>query len=125
MKSVLFCFIFLIQSVVFSQQDTTIYSIVDKEAQFPGGTAGMMKWLQENIVYPHEEIGGEIISRIFISFIVETDGRISQPTVISKCESCSKILENLILSSPQWTPAQLNGRNVRFKYLLPMYICFE
>lgn len=85
----------------------------------------MMKWLQENIVYPHEVIGSEINRRIFITFIVETDGRISQPTVISKCENCSNILENLIQSSPQWTPAQLNGRNVRSKYLLPMYIDFD
>lgn len=108
-----------------AQQDTTIYSIVDKEAEFPGGMSGMMKWLQENIVYPNEVIGNEIISRIFISFIVETDGRISQPTVISKCENCSKIVENLILSSPQWIPAQLNGRNVRSKYLLPMHIDFD
>lgn len=108
-----------------AQQDTTVYSYVDQEAEFPGGGAAMMKWLQENIVYPHEVIGNENYSRIYLSFIIETDGRISQPTVITKCENCSKILENLILSSPQWTPAQLNGRNVRSKYLLPMHIDFD
>jgi protein TonB len=107
------------------QQDTTIYSIVDKEAEFPGGTSAMIKWLHENIVYPNEIIGGEIINRIYITFIVETDGSISQPTVVSKCENCSKILENLIISSPKWTPAQLNGRNVRSKYVLPMHIDFD
>jgi len=85
----------------------------------------MMKWLQENIVYPKEVIGGEIINRIYITFIVETDGSISGPTVVSECENCSKIVENLIMSSPLWTPAQLNGRNVRSKYLIPMNIDFD
>ncbi|TXI85277.1 MAG: hypothetical protein E6Q38_00730 [Crocinitomicaceae bacterium] len=108
-----------------AQQDTTIYTTVDKEAEFPGGTAAMMSWLQNNLVYPNEITGGEIINRIYVTFIIEVDGRISQPTVVSKCENCSKILENLILSSPLWTPAQLNGRNVRSKYLLPMHIDFD
>jgi len=103
-----------------AQQDTTIYSTVDKEAEFPGGPAAMMTWIQNNLVYPNEITGGEIINRIYVTFIIEVDGRISQPTVVSKCENCSKILENLILSSPLWTPAQLNGRNVRFKYYLPI-----
>jgi protein TonB len=108
-----------------AQQDTTIYSTVDKEAEFPGGTAAMMKWMQENIVYPNEIIGGEIINRIYITFMVETDGKISQPTVISNCENCSKIVENLIQSSPLWIPAQLNGRPVRSKYILPLHIDFD
>ena len=98
---------------------------VDKEAEFPGGPAAMMTWIQNNLVYPNEITGGEIINRIYVTFIIEVDGRISQPTVVSKCENCSKILENLILSSPLWTPAQLNGRNVRSKYVLPMHIDFD
>jgi protein TonB len=108
-----------------AQQDTTIYSTVDKEAEFPGGPAAMMTWIQNNLVYPNEITGGEIINRIYVTFIIEVDGRISQPTVVSKCENCSKILDNLILSSPLWTPAQLNGRNVRSKYVLPMHIDFD
>lgn len=86
----------------------------------------MMAWVQKNLVYPLEAVENNLVdSRIYITFIVETDGRISQPTVISKCENCSNILENLIQSSPQWTPAQLNGRNVRSKYIIPMHIDFD
>ena len=68
MKSVLFCFILLIQSVVFSQQDTTVYSIVDMEAEFPGGGAALNVWLMQNMTFVDEN---ELpTSKIFFELII-------------------------------------------------------
>lgn len=104
-----------------AQQDSTIYSIVDKEAEFQGGVAAMMAWVQKNLVYPLEAVENNLVnSRIFITFIIEIDGSLSQTTVNTKCESCANSFIKLLQKSPKWTPAQLNGRNVRFKYYLPI-----
>jgi protein TonB len=109
-----------------AQQDSTIYSIVDKEAEFQGGVAAMMAWVQKNLVYPLEAVENNLVdSRIYITIIVETDGSLSQITVNTKCESCANSFITLMQTSPNWIPAQLNGRNVRSKYIIPMHIDFD
>ena len=123
MKSVLFCCIFLIQSVVFSQQDTTIYSIVDKEVEFTGGFASMNAWLLQNMNFFEEnELPN---SQIMFELIIEADGILSSIENIRGLRLTPESIEQLISTSPKWTPAQLNGRNVRSKYLLPMHIDFD
>ncbi len=83
----------------------------------------MMAWVQKNLVYPLEAV--ENNSRIYITFIVETDGTLSQITVNTKCEPCTNSFNTLMQTSPNWIPTQLNGRNVRSKYVLPMHIDFD
>jgi protein TonB len=123
MKSVLFCCIFLIQSVVFSQQDTTIYSIVDKEVEFTGGFASMNAWLLQNMNFFEEnELPN---SQIMFELIIEADGILSSIENFRGLRLTPESKEQLISTSPKWTPAQLNGRNVRSKYLLPMHIDFN
>lgn len=123
MKSVLFCCIFLIQRVVFSQQDTTIYSIVDEEAQFTGGFASMNAWLFQNMNFFEEnELPN---SQIMFELIIEADGILSSIENVRGLRLTPESIEQLISTSPKWTPAQLNGRNVRSKYLLPMHIDFD
>lgn len=123
MKSVLFCCIFLIQSVVFSQQDTTIYSIVDKEVEFTGGFASMNAWLLQNMNFFEEnELPN---SQIMFELIIEADGILSSIENVRGLRLTPESIEQLISTSPKWTPAQLNGRNVRSKHLLPMHIDFD
>jgi hypothetical protein len=123
MKSVLFCCIFLIQSVVFSQQDTTIYSIVDKEVEFTGGFASMNAWLLQNMNFFEEnELPN---SQIMFELIIEADGILSSIENVRGLRLTPESKEQLISTSPKWTPAQFNGRNVRSKYLLPMHIDFN
>jgi protein TonB len=118
MKSVLFCFILLIQSVVFSQEDTTIYSTVDKEAEFPGGGAALNVWLMQNMTFINEN---ELpTSKIFFELIIEADGTLSSIKNVRGLKLTDENIQKLISSSPKWTPAQVNGRNVRFKYYLPI-----
>lgn len=125
MRFILFFFI-LFQGIAFSQQDTTVYSYVDQEAEFPGGVAAMMAWLQKNLVYPTDAIEHSLTdSRTYISFIVESNGTLSQIIINSKCESCKKSILTLMQNSPNWIPAVLNGNYVRSRFILPLNICLE
>jgi len=106
-----------------AQQDTTIYSIVDKDAEFPGGGAAMNKWLFQkmNFVYENELP----TSKMFLELIIETDGTLSSIKNVRGLKLTDEAIQKLISTSPKWTPAQLNGRNVCSKYLLPMHIDFD
>lgn len=122
MRFILFFFI-LFQGIAFSQQDTTIYSIVDKEAEFPGGVAAMMAWLMKDINFVEEN---ELpTSKMFLELIIETDGTLSSIKNVRGLKLTDEAIQKLISTSPKWTPAQLNERNVRSKYIISMYIDFH
>ena len=122
MRFILFFFI-LFQGIAFSQQDTTIYSIVDKEAEFPGGVSAMMAWLMKDINFVEEN---ELpTSKMFLELIIETYGTLSSIKNVRGLKLTDEAIQKLISTSPKWTPAQLNERNVRSKYIISMYIDFH
>lgn len=64
-------------------------------------------------------------SQIFFELIIEADGRLSSFENVRGLRLTPEAIQKLISTSPKWIPTQLNGRNVRFKYLLPMHIDFD
>ena len=54
-----------------------IIEFPDVEAAFPGGPAAMQKWIAENVQYPETSIDLNEQGRVYLSFVVETDGSIS------------------------------------------------
>ena len=86
----------------------------------------MMAWVQKNLIYPSDAIEHSLTdSRTYISFIVESNGTLSQIIINSKCESCKKSILTLMQNSPNWIPAVLNGNYVRSRFILPLNICLE
>jgi hypothetical protein len=55
----------------------SIYNVVAKNAEFPGGFEACYKWLAEHLRYPKlcQEFG--VQGRVIISFVVEKDGSIT------------------------------------------------
>ena len=54
-----------------------IVDFPDVEAGFPGGPAAMMKWINDNIKYPQTSIEMNEQGRVFLSFVVETNGSVA------------------------------------------------
>ncbi len=110
--------IFICPFVLFSQEKSNeVHTFIDEEAQFPGGYSAMMKFMNENLEnYPVE-------GKLFLRIIVEKDGTISDVTVvkaIEECPECSNNAIQVIKSMPQWTPAKVQGKNVRTYFNLPI-----
>lgn len=57
-------------------------------------------------------------SKMFLELIIETDGTLSSIKNVRGLKLTDEAIQKLISTSPKWIPAQLNGRNVRFKYYL-------
>lgn len=96
----------------------------DVDAQFPGGAAAMQQWISENVVYPQEaiEIGDE--GKVYLSFIVEPDGSLSNVQVIrSVSGSLDKEALRVTNKMPKWSPGEAQGKRVRTRCRLP--IVFE
>lgn len=102
-------------------EDTSIHSMAGLELKpdFPGGMAKFYKFIADKYDAPTDEDfkGG----KIFISFVVEKDGQLTDIKVLrdpgfGTKEAAIKLLK----SCPKWTPGEQNGKKVRVLYSLPI-----
>lgn len=121
-RSILFLLLF-VSNISYSQKDTMIYEVQDVEPEFPGGFDAMLTWVQTSLMdqsYTSEE--STCLSSIFIEFVVEQDGTISNVKTRNKCNSDLSHFEKLFLESPKWTPGKKKDQIVRSRYRMPLTI---
>ena len=122
--------------VMFAQSDgvntTSNYTVVgddgyicvqyEKWPEFPGGQQEMLKYIQENLIYPKLALKKQIQGRSICQFIVEKDGSISHIRVVrsSGNKSLDRAAIRVIKTMPKWTPGRLQGKIVRTTYVLPV-----
>lgn len=98
-----------------------IIEFPDVEAGFPGGFIEMSKWINKNIVYP--EISLEMMDqgKVYISFVVEKDGTITDIKIdrsISK--ELDKEAKRIVRLMPKWVAGETKGEKVRTRCSLPI-----
>jgi hypothetical protein len=93
----------------------TIYSKVYSLAYFKGDDSAFNKFIKMHVVYP--ENSGNVEVQIFISFIVETNGELSNVKAHLQNNSekyfYKESLRLVNLSSGMWKPAYRNGKPLR------------
>lgn len=98
-----------------------IIEFPDVEPSFPGGSQAMIDFIKQNIVYPDIAKGEEIYGRVYCSFVVEPDGKLTNITVDrSPNEVLSKEAIRVIELMPSWIPGESQGKKVRMKVRLPI-----
>ncbi len=123
-----------------------VFSIVDEQPEFPQGMPALFKFLGQNIKYPKSarDAGGQ--GTVYVGFIVETDGSITNVNIkknvpvtvrdtITLIETNgvkgNKIVEKMdyslgkeavrvISMMPKWKPGKKDGKEVRVVYTLPI-----
>jgi len=100
-----------------------IHSFVSLENPpvYPGGIAEFYKFLGENIKYPEQAKQNKIQGNVFVSFVVEKSGAISNVKVdrglgYGTDEEALRVLA----LSPNWEPGTQNNKPVRVKYNIPI-----
>ena len=98
-----------------------VFMVVEKMPEFPGGTAELMKFLQQNIKYPEQARKDSIQGRVIVQFTIKKTGEVSNTTVI---RSVSPELDaeaiRVINAMPLWTPGEQKGEPVNVKFTLPI-----
>ncbi len=113
------------QNVVKSREapevDKTVHDFVEKNPTFPGGEAELLNFLNKNIKYPRFAQESSIQGRVYVQFVIERDGSVSDvKTVRDIGGGCGKEAERVVRSMPKWSPGEQNGRPVRVRYTLPV-----
>jgi len=101
--------------------DDTVYEVVEKMPQFPGGSNGLFSFLIENIKYPAKAERNGIKGRVIVKFVVLKDGTIDD---IEVAQSVHQDLDaeavRLIKIMPKWQPGEQRGQAVNCRYTLPV-----
>ena len=109
---------------VFSEKDrdgNEAFDVVEQMPSFPGGVNALMAYLSSSMKYPPEAEKKGLQGRVILSFIVETDGSISNVEIK---KSIHPLLDaeaiRVVKAMPQWYPGKHKGQPVRVKYTLPL-----
>lgn len=103
-----------------------IYDIAEKNPNFPGGKEALNLWIAQNLKYPEAAVAQGVEGRVYVQFVVNADGSISDTRIIrSPDESLSMEVIRLIQSMPRWTPGEVRGKPVRTRFSMPILFKFK
>lgn len=104
-------------------EDTRVYDFVSLESQpsFPGGMEKFYEYLRKTVKYPAMAQENNVQGKVFLSFVVEKDGRLTDIKVDRKLGSgTDEEAVRVLKASPKWVPGIQNGKPVRVKYNIPI-----
>ena len=103
-----------------------IFTVVEQQPEFPGGTTEMYRYLAKNIKYPSAASRANVSGRVFMTFVVNTDGSIQDVQVMKGLGfGCDEEATRVVKSMPKWKPGRQSGRPVRVKFNLPINFQLE
>ena len=98
-----------------------IFTIVEEWPTFPGGDAAFYAYLKENLNYPTLAKRNGIQGIVFVRFVVEKDGSITQAQAIRGIGGgCDEEAVEVIKQSPKWNIGKQRGRPVRVAMTVPI-----
>ena len=101
--------------------EAEIFKVVEEMPEFPGGAAKMMEDIQKNIKYPMMARESDIQGRVFVNFVVEPDGSITNVTVMRGIGGgCDEEALRVVQSMPNWKPGKQRGSAVRCSFTVPI-----
>lgn len=107
-----------------------IYDIVEQDAEFPGGTDSLRRYIIDNIRM--DSIIGftdnDMYNKVFVRFVVNREGIVERATIdraSDYCPPCNKEALRLVRSMPKWSPGLLNGQPVAMYFRLPIIFSIQ
>ncbi|NQV02094.1 MAG: M56 family metallopeptidase [Bacteroidia bacterium] len=104
-----------------SQKEDTIFKVVEKMPIFNQGKDELYSYLGKNIKYPDEAKLNGTRGTVFVTFVIEADGSVTNVTVLRGIGSgCDEEAVRVVESMPKWTPGTQDGKPVRVSFNLPI-----
>ncbi len=103
------------------EADAPVFFIVEKMPVFPGGDDELRKYIAQSVKYPAIAQENGIQGRVFISFVVNTRGEVTDVKVARGVDpNLDKEAIRVVQSMPKWTPGMQRGKAVKVSYTVPI-----
>jgi len=98
-----------------------IFSIVEEQPSPQGGMTAFYEFVGNNMKYPSKAERLNIEGRVFVQFVVEKDGSLTDIQVVRGIGAgCDEEAVRVLSIAPKWNPGKQRGRPVRVRMILPI-----
>jgi periplasmic protein TonB len=103
------------------EAEQEIFLVVESPPAYPGGDKSMYEYLANNLKYPLQAKEANISGKVFLTFVVERDGSITDVKLLRGIGGgCDEEAIRVVSNMPQWTPGKQRGKPVRVQFNLPI-----
>jgi protein TonB len=109
------------EEVIAVVEEEEVIEFPDVEAEFIGGPQALMKYIVTNIQYPSTSIEMNEQGKVYLSFVVEPDGSITN-VVVERGVSpdLDREAKRVVRSMPKWKPGESKAKKSRTRCRLPI-----
>lgn len=98
-----------------------VFTIVEESATPQDGMNTFYDYIGKNLKYPESARKAGIQGKVFVEFIVNTDGTLSDFKILKGIgEGCDQAALQVMSGSPSWIPGKQRGIAVRQRMVLPI-----
>ncbi len=103
------------------EEEAQVFFIVEDMPEFPGGELALRKYIANAIKYPVIAQENGIQGKVYVTFVVDKDGGISDARVARGVDpSLDKEALRVVNTLPKWKPGKQRGKPVRVSYTVPI-----
>jgi len=107
---------------IVAPEENEVFSLVEEMPEFLGGNVQV--FISNNIEYPQQAIRAEVEGLVYTSFVVETDGSISDIKIMRGIGfGCDEAALRVIQKMSKWKPGKMNGHAVKVR--VPISVKFR
>jgi TonB family protein len=102
-----------------------VFNKAEVDPSFVGGDKAMMKYLNDNIVFPKDAEEKGLEGTVYVDFVIAASGSVREVTVTDAVgedvdQSFRDEAVRVVTSMPKWTAGRQNGKAVDVNYSLPV-----
>ena len=100
-----------------------IYYRTETPVEFVGGVEAFNSFVKKNLVIPDRVKNNKLKGKVFLKFIVNEDGSISDLKMqsgMSDCMQCGTEAVKVAKLMPSWKPGTVKGKSVKCHLTLPI-----
>lgn len=103
------------------EDEGEVFFVVEDMPEFPGGEQALHQYLAESIKYPTIAQENGIQGRVYVKFVINTDGSVTNVEVARGVDpSLDKEAKRVVREMPKWEPGEQRGDPVRVSYTVPI-----
>jgi protein TonB len=104
------------------ESEAQIFMKVEDMPQFRGGGVSKFRnYIQKNLTYPTIAAENGIEGTVYVKFVIDKDGSISNVTVLRGVDpALDEEAVKTIQTAPEWEPGKQRGKPVRVQFTIPI-----
>jgi TonB family protein len=102
-------------------EDALPFTFVEEKPEYHGGMEALVKFMSDNLKYPHLAKESGILGIVIVQFVIEKDGSVGDVKVVRGLGGgCNEEAIRVVSMMPKWTPGRQHSKAVRVVFQVPL-----